>query len=131
MDNITVIILLLFGVAFLSLVSKRYNFPIPIVLVLCGVVISVVPGLPVIALSPERVKEIIKMNKEGAKPKDLLEFVKIEKIVELGYSNVVGQDSLTRFEKNFKKNPNQNRNKQYRGNQNANKTNNSSKGNNA
>ena len=27
-----------------------------------------------------------------------------EKIVELGYSNVVGQDSLTRFEKNFKKN---------------------------
>ena len=86
-----------------------------------------------IALSPERVKEIIKMNKEGVKPKDLLEFVKIEKIVELGYSNVVGQDSLTRFEKNFKKNPNsnQNRNKQYRGNQNKNKPNNSSKGNNA
>ena len=86
-----------------------------------------------IALSPERVKEIIKMNKEGAKPKDLLEFVKIEKIVELGYSNVVGQDSLTRFEKNFKKNPNsnQNRNKQYRGNQNTNNQNNSSKGNNA
>jgi len=51
----------------------------------------------------------------------------------LGYSNVVGQDSLTRFEKNFKKNPNsnQNRNKQYRGNQNKNKPNNSSKGNNA
>jgi hypothetical protein len=73
------------------------------------------------------------MNKEGVKPKDLLEFVKIEKIIELGYSNVVGQDSLTRFEKNFKKNPssNQNRNKQYRGNQNKNKPNNSSKGNNA
>ncbi|MET3026903.1 Na+/H+ antiporter [Flavobacterium sp. UW10123] len=53
MENITVIIMLLFGVAFLSLVSKRYNFPIPIVLVLCGVVISVIPGLPVIALSPE------------------------------------------------------------------------------
>ena len=82
-------------------------------------------------MSPERVKEIIKMNKEGSKPKDLLEFVKIEKIVELGYSNVVGQDSLTRFEKNFKKNPNQIRNKQYRGNQNTNKQNNSSKGNNA
>lgn len=49
----TVIIMLLFGVAFLSLVSKRYNFPIPIVLVLCGVIISIVPGLPVIALSPE------------------------------------------------------------------------------
>ncbi|TCN54647.1 Na+/H+ antiporter [Flavobacterium circumlabens] len=53
MENITVIIMLLFGVAFLSLLSKRYNFPIPIVLVLCGVVISIVPGLPVIALSPE------------------------------------------------------------------------------
>ncbi|WP_374173637.1 Na+/H+ antiporter [Flavobacterium tructae] len=53
MENITVIIMLLFGVAFLSLVSKKYNFPIPIVLVLCGVVISIVPGLPVIALSPE------------------------------------------------------------------------------
>lgn len=53
MENITVIIMLLFGVAFLSLISKRYNFPIPIVLVLCGVVISIVPGLPVIALNPE------------------------------------------------------------------------------
>lgn len=53
MENITVIIMLLFGVAFLSLVSKRYNFPIPIVLVMCGVIISVVPGLPVIELSPE------------------------------------------------------------------------------
>jgi len=53
MENITVIIMLLFGVAFLSLLSKRYNFPIPIVLVLCGVIISIVPGLPVIALNPE------------------------------------------------------------------------------
>lgn len=53
MENVTVIIMLLFGVAFLSLVSKRYNFPVPIVLVLCGVIISVVPGLPVILLSPE------------------------------------------------------------------------------
>jgi len=53
MENITVIIMLLFGVAFLSLISKRYNFPIPIVLVMCGVIISVVPGLPVVALSPE------------------------------------------------------------------------------
>ncbi|WP_316633512.1 Na+/H+ antiporter [uncultured Flavobacterium sp.] len=53
MENITVIIMLLFGVAFLSLVSKKYNFPIPIVLVLCGVIISISPGLPVIALSPE------------------------------------------------------------------------------
>jgi len=53
MENITVIIMLLFGVAFLSLLSKKYNFPIPIVLVLCGVIISIVPGLPVIALNPD------------------------------------------------------------------------------
>ena len=56
-----------------------------------------------------------------------------KEIVKPDYSNVVGQDSLTRFEKNFKKNPNsnQNRNKQYRSNQNSNRQNNSSKGNNA
>jgi hypothetical protein len=86
-----------------------------------------------IALSPERVKEIIKLNKEGVSPKDLLEFVKIEKIVELGYSNVVGQDSLTRFEKNFKKKPNsnQNRNQKFPRNPANNKPNNSSKENNA
>lgn len=53
MENITVIIMLLFGVAFLSLLSKKYNFPVPIVLVLCGVTISIIPGLPVIALNPE------------------------------------------------------------------------------
>lgn len=53
MENIAVILMLLFGIAFLGLLSKRYNFPFPIVLVLCGVIISVVPGLPVIALDPE------------------------------------------------------------------------------
>lgn len=53
MENLTVIIMLLFGVAFLSLLSQRYNFPIPIVLVLCGIVISIIPGLPVVALNPE------------------------------------------------------------------------------
>ncbi|TRW27327.1 Na+/H+ antiporter [Flavobacterium zepuense] len=53
MENITVIIMLLFGVAFLGILSTKYKFPFPIVLVLCGVVISVIPGLPVIALSPD------------------------------------------------------------------------------
>ncbi|MBM3916543.1 MAG: hypothetical protein FJ349_02895 [Sphingomonadales bacterium] len=55
-----------------------------------------------VALSPERVAEIKKLNKEGIKPKDLAEFAQIkEKVEEIGYQNVVGQDSLTRFEKNF------------------------------
>ena len=53
MENVTVIVILLFGIAFLGLLSNRYKFPFPIVLVLSGVVISVIPGLPVIALSPD------------------------------------------------------------------------------
>jgi CPA1 family monovalent cation:H+ antiporter len=53
MENISVIIMLLFGVAFLGILSNKYKFPFPIALVLCGVLISIIPGLPVIALSPE------------------------------------------------------------------------------
>jgi cell fate regulator YaaT (PSP1 superfamily) len=65
-----------------------------------------------IALTPERVKEIVKLNKEGIKPKDLKDFEIVEqKEVEVGYSNVVGQDSVNRFEKNFTKSKNQNRKK--------------------
>jgi CPA1 family monovalent cation:H+ antiporter len=53
MENIAIIILLLFGIVFLGLLSNRYRFPLPIALVLGGVCISLIPGLPVIALSPE------------------------------------------------------------------------------
>jgi Na+/H+ antiporter len=53
MENVSVILILLFCITFLGLLSKRYNFPFPIVLVLSGVTISLVPGLPVIALDPE------------------------------------------------------------------------------
>lgn len=53
MENITIIIMMLFGIVFLGILSNKYNFPFPIVLVLSGIVISVIPGLPVIALSPE------------------------------------------------------------------------------
>lgn len=60
-----------------------------------------------IALTPEKVKEILKMNKEGKIPKDLKEFsIEIEDVKntpEPGYENVVGQDSLNRFENAFKK----------------------------
>jgi cell fate regulator YaaT (PSP1 superfamily) len=71
-----------------------------------------------IALTPERVKEIAKLNREGKRPKELNEFVeKVEKEVEIGYSNVVGQDSLNRFEKSFTKRPNnKNRNKKKKNN---------------
>ncbi|MEO5889440.1 MAG: Na+/H+ antiporter [Ferruginibacter sp.] len=53
MENIAVIIFLLFGIAFLSILSNKYKFPFPIVLVLSGVCISIIPGLPVITLNPE------------------------------------------------------------------------------
>jgi monovalent cation/hydrogen antiporter len=53
MENVSLIILLLFGITFLGLLSYRYNFPFPIVLVLSGIAISLIPGLPVIALNPE------------------------------------------------------------------------------
>jgi len=78
-----------------------------------------------IALTPERVKEIVKLNKEGVKPKDLKDFEIVEqKEVEVGYSNVVGQDSVNRFEKNFTKSKNQNRKKKKnRNNQQGNKNN--------
>jgi CPA1 family monovalent cation:H+ antiporter len=52
MENVGVIILLLFGITFLGILSNRYKFPFPIVLVLSGIVISLIPGLPVIALDP-------------------------------------------------------------------------------
>ncbi|HOZ78514.1 MAG TPA: Na+/H+ antiporter [Ferruginibacter sp.] len=53
MQHITVIVLLLFGIAFLGLLSNKYKFPFPIALVIIGVLISVIPGLPVIELSPD------------------------------------------------------------------------------
>jgi monovalent cation/hydrogen antiporter len=53
MENVSLIILLLFGITFLGLLSYRYNFPFPIVLVLSGIAISLIPGLPVVTLSPE------------------------------------------------------------------------------
>ena len=54
-----------------------------------------------IPLDPARVREIVKMNIEGIKPKDLVDFVQ-EVIKEPDYTNVVGQDSLHRFEHAFK-----------------------------
>ncbi len=59
-----------------------------------------------IALSPERVKEIIELNIAGKKPKELLEFTTPVVVKEPDYSNVVGQDSLNRFENSFKKKKN-------------------------
>ncbi len=57
------------------------------------------------SLSPDRVKEIIELNKAGKKPEHLMDYMLAEspKVEKVGYSNVVGQDSVSRFESKFKK----------------------------
>ena len=60
-----------------------------------------------IPLSIARTKEIFKLNAENIKPADLLEpkqFKELEKVKQPDYENVVGQDSLTRFDSLKKKN---------------------------
>ena len=59
-------------------------------------------GSGLVALSPARVREIIKLNQEGVKPKELLEYTQEVIVKEPDYDNVVGQDSLNRFEHVFK-----------------------------
>ncbi|MBK9046001.1 MAG: hypothetical protein IPL74_04625 [Bacteroidetes bacterium] len=58
-----------------------------------------------IALSVDRVKEVISMNKQGEKPVDLNDYVETTLYEKpLDYADVVGQDSLTRMmEKKGKK----------------------------
>ena len=84
-------------------------------------------GSGLIALAPERVREIIEMNIAGNKPKELADFVAAPVIKEADYSNLDGQDSLSRFENSFKKkknkgksnNPNASLNQNSNPNQNA------------
>jgi len=60
-----------------------------------------------VALTPERVKEIMEMNTRKEKPVSLKDFAKVEiVVVEPAYDNVVGQDSLNRFDNNFNKKKN-------------------------
>lgn len=75
-----------------------------------------------IAMSIERVKEVMALNAQGAKPEDLNIKVVATKIIEKApdYENVVGQDSLTRFDKSKKKkNNNKSRNRAPKSNQNV------------
>ena len=60
-----------------------------------------------VPLPVERVKEIVAMNKEGKKPEELRGAqVIVPKIKEPDFQNVVGQDSISRFDKN-KRSPSQ------------------------
>ena len=57
-----------------------------------------------VVLTPDQVKKIQEMNKKGSIPKDLkLYTVEEEKPIEVGFDNVVGQDSITRFAQKNKK----------------------------
>lgn len=60
-------------------------------------------GSGLIPLKPDRVREVLKLNKEGKKPADLNDFIEMVEVAEPDYTNVVGQDSLNRFEHTFKK----------------------------
>ena len=56
-----------------------------------------------IPLEVDRVKEIIALNQEGKKPEDIAVLTEILPEKKPDYENVVGQDSLTRFDKPKKK----------------------------
>ena len=78
--------------------------------------------LPVfVELPVDRVKEIIELNKKGIKPDSLLGNVQSEEVgYEPDYENVVGQESLTRFDKKKKKKKHGNRNQNQNQPQNQN-----------
>ena len=54
-------------------------------------------------ISEKNVKEILKINAEGKKIENLEDYTISEKISNINFENVVGQDSLTRFDKKKKK----------------------------
>ncbi len=57
-----------------------------------------------IPLKIDRVKEVIAINEKGKEVSDLLEFSHVfQQTVEPGFENVVGQDDLTRFDKDKSK----------------------------
>ena len=67
----------------------------------------------VTVLSVERVREIIALNKKGVKVDSLVAAVETRR-TQPEYQNVVGQDSLTRFDKTKKKNNNKRKNNKRR-----------------
>ena len=71
-------------------------------------------GANVVTISAKRAKEVIAMNKKGQKPDALAVAEEIQKPEKApaDYENVVGQDSLTRFDS--KKSPNRNKKRNNR-----------------
>lgn len=59
-----------------------------------------------VAMTLDAVKTVIEMNKRGEKPEDLKNFEFQEEVVvdDSDYENIVGQDSLTRFDRSKRRN---------------------------
>src|SRR5713101_4394778 len=55
MDNFSTVLTLLVGVTFLALVARRFDLPTPALLVVGGVLVALVPGLPVVQFDPQLV----------------------------------------------------------------------------
>ena len=53
MHEVGLVTLLLIGVIVLAIISNKYKFPFPVALVLTGIIISLIPGLPAISLRPD------------------------------------------------------------------------------
>lgn len=54
-DNILLVISLLFGIAILTMISNKLRISYPILLVISGLLISMIPGVPAISLHPDLV----------------------------------------------------------------------------
>lgn len=54
-DQLLVVISLLFGIAMLTMLSEKLKISYPILLVISGLLISLIPGVPAIALQPDLV----------------------------------------------------------------------------
>lgn len=67
-------------------------------------------GANLVTIPVDRVKEIIALNKKGERPEILGLPVENDKPIPVDYENVVGQDSLTRFDKQKKKSNKKRRN---------------------
>ena len=72
-------------------------------------------GSTLVPLKPERVREIIRQNKDGKKPFDRSDFIETVEVQKPDYTNVVGQDDLKRFEHTFKKKKKPNNNRKNQG----------------
>lgn len=90
-------------------------------------VYSTATGNNIVQLSVDKVKEIISANKKGKEVFEIKdESIVVEKTESVGFENVVGQESLTRFDDKIKR-PNKNRNNRNRNNKNRNTNNNRNK----